>query len=60
MKRGALRSKESRLVPVWFPDGVVPMIDQAAIKLDSDRSKFIRLAVREKLTQLGLTEKEAA
>lgn len=54
MKRGAVRKKESRLVPVWFPEKVLPFLDDAVQRLDTDRSKFIRNAVREKMRRAGI------
>ena len=54
MKRGAVNKAESRLVPVWFPEELIPHIDDAVKRLDTDRSKFIRNAVREKMRRSGV------
>lgn len=54
MRRGAIRKSHSRLINVWFPESIIPVIDQAVVIEDSDRSKFIRNAVREKLETHGL------
>lgn len=54
MKRGAIKRKNSRLVLVWFPHSLIPLIDDAVDKLDTDRSKFIRNAVREKMARAGV------
>ena len=55
MKRGSLKKKDSRQIALWVPDAMVPLIDQAAVLEDSDRSKFIRNAIREKLARHGLS-----
>lgn len=54
MKRGAVRKATSKLVLVWFPDSILPLIDDAVRKLDTDRSKFIRNAVREAMARAGV------
>jgi metal-responsive CopG/Arc/MetJ family transcriptional regulator len=54
MKRGVIKKTESRLITIWFPDSVLPLIDQGIQIEDSDRSKFIRRAVREKLARLNI------
>jgi metal-responsive CopG/Arc/MetJ family transcriptional regulator len=56
MRRGAVRKKGSTLVTVWFPTHVAEAVQEAIVRTDSDRSKYIRSAVREKL----LREKEPA
>ena len=55
MKRGSVRKAESRMITVWVPRSLIPIIDQGLAKLDTDRSKFIRNAIREKLAQNGIT-----
>jgi|GEM_PF-3367806 len=40
-------------VIIYFPDEVLPVIAAAVCELDTDRSKFIRLAVREKLSRVN-------
>lgn len=54
MKRGAVTKDEARLVNVWLPKQLVPLIDRGVQMEDSDRSKFIRRAIREKLLTLGV------
>lgn len=49
MKRGAIRIKDSTFVGFWIPKQLVKLLDQGVDESDSDRSKFIRGAVREKL-----------
>ncbi len=54
MKRG-IKKTECVLINVWVPKVLVPTIDEAVVMEDSDRSKFIRNAVREKIRKVGLT-----
>ena len=54
MKRGAIRKTDSELVTFWVPKNVHAAMNQAIELEDSDRSKFVRNAVREKLTRMGL------
>lgn len=62
MKRGTVRKSRSTLVTVWVPHHVVGALDAAVEVEDSDRSKFMRRALREKLSRLGIPvpEKEVA
>ena len=53
MKRG-IKKTECQLIPVWMPSTLVPTMDEAVAKEDSDRSKFIRNAVREKIRRAGI------
>lgn len=53
MKRGPKKT-ESILVPVWVPKVLVPYLDNAVTLEDSDRSKFIRNAVRDKIRKSGI------
>jgi len=48
MKRGATRREDAVLVGVWIPKGICDLLDQHVQEMDSDRSKLIRLAIREK------------
>jgi hypothetical protein len=53
VKRGALQKKQkSRAVIVWFPDALISGMAEAVQMTDSDRSKFIRNAVREKISRI--------
>lgn len=54
MKRGAIKKAESTLVNVYFPDPLLKHVDGAVVELDTDRSKFMRQAVREKLVKHGI------
>jgi hypothetical protein len=54
MKRGAVKKSESRQMLVWIPTDLDVGIGQAVEMLDTDRSKFARGAIREKLDRLGL------
>jgi hypothetical protein len=47
MKRGTIRIKDSEFLGVWVPKPLVILIDRNMG--DSDRSKFLRNAIREKL-----------
>jgi metal-responsive CopG/Arc/MetJ family transcriptional regulator len=52
MKRPTRRSHTKgkfRTIIVYFPAELVPLLDAAVIKSKSNRSKFIRQAIREKL-----------
>jgi len=49
MKRGAVRTSESVFVGAWLPINLVNALDQAVSALDSDRSKIIRDALKEKV-----------
>ena len=47
--RGATRNADSKPVTIWIPKTWIPLLDQAVKASDSDRSKFARIAIREKL-----------
>ena len=51
MKRGSGKKPKGRLLAVWVPGKLMPRLDQGARKEDSDRSKFVRNAIREKLAR---------
>ncbi len=51
MKRGSGKKPKGKLLAVWVPKGLLPRLDQVARKEDSDRSKFVRNAIREKLAR---------
>jgi metal-responsive CopG/Arc/MetJ family transcriptional regulator len=57
MKRGSGKKPKGRLLSVWVPEKLMPRLDQGARKEDSDRSKFVRNAIREKLARHGTTVK---
>lgn len=41
------------MVNVWIPEVLLPVIDRAVVVHDTDRSKYIRQAIREKLRREG-------
>jgi len=51
MNRGAVKTAESEFVAAWIPKSLVREIDAAVQRLDSDRSKFLRAAAREKIAR---------
>jgi metal-responsive CopG/Arc/MetJ family transcriptional regulator len=51
MKHGSGKKPKGKLLAVWVPGRLMPCLDQGARKEDSDRSKFVRNAIREKLTR---------
>lgn len=59
MKRGFVSKKSSRLVNLYVPEVLLPALDRGVAKEDSDRSKFIRNAIREKLNRAGIEVPEA-
>jgi metal-responsive CopG/Arc/MetJ family transcriptional regulator len=54
VRRGTVSKDEARLLTFWVPKGLLPLLDEGVRKLDSDRSKFIRIAIREKLAREGI------
>ena len=57
MKRSSGKMSKGKLLAVWVPAKLLPRLDQGARKEDSDRSKFVRHAIREKLARQGITGK---
>jgi len=55
MKRGAIKKNESKLLTVWIPSSFNGPLKQAIDLEDSDKSKFVRNAIREKLARHGIT-----
>jgi metal-responsive CopG/Arc/MetJ family transcriptional regulator len=51
MKRGSGNKPKGKLLAVWVPGKLMPQLDRGVSKEDSDRSKFIRNAIREKLAR---------
>jgi metal-responsive CopG/Arc/MetJ family transcriptional regulator len=45
------RQKKERLVAVWLPRTLLRALDRAVAARDTDRSKFIRSAIRERLAR---------
>jgi hypothetical protein len=49
MQRGKVRKAESTLIGAYFPHAEADVITRTVQRLDTDTSKFLRAAVREKL-----------
>lgn len=56
MKRGSVSKDKSEMIALWIPKELVAAIDTAVSKEDSDRSKFIRRAVRNRIAELASKE----
>jgi metal-responsive CopG/Arc/MetJ family transcriptional regulator len=54
MKRKVVKKVNGKLLSVWVPEALLPRLDQGVKREDSDRSKFIRNAIREKLARHGI------
>lgn len=54
MKRGTIKKRTSTLVAVWVPLPLASAVDSAIELQDSDRSKFLRNAIREKLARMRI------
>lgn len=50
-RRGAIKKETSKFLGVWLPDNIVTTLDEAIVRADSDRSKFVRSAIKEKLAR---------
>ena len=55
MKRGSIKRADSVLVGVWVPRPLLDAMDQIIESEDSDRSKFARRAIRNRIAQSGVT-----
>ena len=53
MKRGALKTAHSEMISLWIPKALLAAIDAAVTDEDSDRSKFVRRAIRKHLGAMG-------
>lgn len=42
------------MLTVWVPDELFPMLDAGVQKTDSDRSKFVRNAIRSLCEKIGV------
>ena len=62
MNRGRLKKVECKLLNFYCQEEMFPALDEAVRKLDTDRSKFIRAAIREKMARHGvmISEERAA
>lgn len=54
MKRGKHSKRDGVPVTAWLPKDMVAAIDQAVHIEDTDRSKFVRKAIRERVSRLGI------
>lgn len=54
MRRGAVSKANATLIGCHFPDIELPAIREAVRRMDTDTSKFLRQAVREKLARIGM------
>jgi predicted transcriptional regulator len=52
-QRAGVTKADGKQVIVWFDPAEIRKVDNLATKLDLDRSKFIRRAVKTALAQLG-------
>lgn len=51
----AVTKADGRAVLVYFPEDVVASVDRLVVADDTDRSKWIRKAIREALDRRGIT-----
>jgi|NGEPerStandDraft_6_1074524.scaffolds.fasta_scaffold16672_3 metal-responsive CopG/Arc/MetJ family transcriptional regulator len=58
MRRGHFKKPVRKLLTVWIPEALLSYLDQGVQKEDSDRAKFIRAAIREKLGRQGMAAKQ--
>jgi metal-responsive CopG/Arc/MetJ family transcriptional regulator len=52
VQRGAVSTAEAEILAAWIPKDLAKQLDQAVRILDTDRSKFLRAAVRERLARM--------
>ncbi len=57
MKRAG-KKRKGKMLAVWVSETLLPRLDEGVKREDSDRSKFIRNAVREKLLRHGAAVKK--
>lgn len=53
-KRGSITKSASTFIGGYMPTNIAALIDTAAIRADSDKSKWLRNAVRAQLKRDGL------
>lgn len=58
MQRGAVRTDESVLVSVWVPLQLFDAVNKQVQVEDTDRSKFTRNALREKIERCRKQEEQ--
>ena len=54
MKRGPNRKKDCELIACWIPRTMVKQIDERVREEDTDRSKWIRGAIRRQFDSMGI------
>lgn len=54
-RRGSVTQDGSQLITVWVPTPLHSLVDVAVNRLDLDRSKFVRRAIRNELTRCGVS-----
>lgn len=52
--RGSVKKESAVPVTLWVPRSWLAPIDQAVREEDSDKSKFVRNAIKEKLARIGV------
>jgi metal-responsive CopG/Arc/MetJ family transcriptional regulator len=60
MKRGSGKKPKGKMLAVWVPRELLPLLDQGVRKEDSDRSLFVRNAILEKLARQRTSRKPTA
>lgn len=53
-------SKGTKLLNFWAPEQLIQALSSAVVVCDTDKSKFIRAAIREKAARAGIEIREAA
>ncbi len=51
------KTRRTKILTVWLEPKEIEAVDEVAERDDSDRSKFVRTAVREKLARDGVSTK---
>lgn len=54
MKRGTIRRDSAIPVTLWVPKTWIPKLTDAVRTQDTDKSKFVRAAIKEKLARIGI------
>jgi hypothetical protein len=52
LKRGSVRKADCVFIGAWVPVPMSEAVNDAIILLDSDRSKFLRIALEEKMQRV--------
>ncbi|PTY02594.1 hypothetical protein DB346_08580 [Verrucomicrobia bacterium LW23] len=59
MKRGAMKKRNGHKINLWIPSVWKDIIDQQIDDQDTDLSKFVRGALKEKLQRQGVIPNES-